>query len=135
MNTVTKLSSTSNRKYIKDFSEEDVRKMFLMRSKGIDLTTIGNRFGVSAWTSRQIIQCNARPDVEISEGILDACKANKHSRSGKPKKGGKKPSRNKTITDYIIACDIISVAKAECRKAGWSDETLELLREAVRDQV
>ena len=119
-------------------TDEQVKKMFSLRSQGATLRSIGAQFGMADVTAGKVINRQSFPDVEIDKAVLEKVKSLTPDRVCRKKR---KPQKKKATTvagslaAYTAACLDLHEAKRECLKCGINEDTLELLRQSIKDGV
>ena len=126
------------------YTNDEIREMFALRAKGTKLQSIANRFDCSDSHVSNIILRNNYDYVDVPETILEKVKGYRSVIAGKPLQAriGKKYPRkakhptvplHEALASYTAACHVMQDAKEMCLKAGACSDTLELLRESVRN--
>jgi len=129
-----------------EFPPDDIKEMFTMRAKNSAISSIADRFGTSTWTVTNILYRRVRKEVEIPNNVLQRVNDMKLSmptlaEGRAPKRrAAKRVSTNgdtleQAMADYTIACRNIATSKARCIKFGIDKDTLELIRENIRDHA
>jgi len=112
---------------------DDVRQMFTMRSKNASYETIGERYNISKTSVQRIISRETRSDVEIPDNILFTVKNMGPCPTKTKRKRPNGDSLEKALADYTVACKNIVLSRNRCIRFGMDKDSLELLRESIRD--
>lgn len=115
-------------------THEDVRKIFLLRSKGEIQIDIGKKMGCSDSHISQILLRRIHGDVEIDTDILE--KISQLPRTRKPHKKKKSTSipLHELVAAYTAACHRLYKERAKCSEAGVSDDELDFLDEIIKSK-
>jgi hypothetical protein len=127
-----------------EFSDEQIKQIFIFRSKGKSALAIAERMNCSDATIGRILRREIYSDVKIPENVLELCKTTPIKFRPRKKVSKKKSALNGladtstlegALAAYTSACVSLRAAKEACLHHGINSETLELLRESVRDAV
>lgn len=122
------------------FSDEEVKKIFVLRSKNVRLQNIAKQMNCSTWTIGQVLKRKRHGDVVIPDNILTAVEA--ISRAGKGRyirkkavKGtnGHNVNRAEALAAYCDAVLTMHEARVACLKRGLTEDSLRLLADSLRE--
>ena len=120
------------RTYVKNLSDDQIREMFIMRSKGVTLKRIGEKFGLSQETGRRVLVRKIRAEVEVPNNIIEKANELKQGQSVKRPRKSCMKSRVKAMADFGEAVMMLDAAETECMKHGLTKESLDLLSDSLR---
>jgi len=124
------------------FTNDQIRKIFALRSKGKSQKAIADFMGCSDSHISNILLRRLYPDVEVMPEVLEKCKGMKSKRTYTPVLKMKPTTSVSTappiplheaLANYTATCHQLKDAKQACMDAGVCGDTLELLRESVRN--
>ena len=126
----------ANRKkmsYVKNLTDDQIREMFMLRSKGMTLKRIAARFNLATETSRRVLNRTVRPEVVVPDNVVKtASTINRTYGKTKPRKTCSM-SRAKAIAAFCEAVTAMEQAEIECLKHGITKDSIELIASSLRD--
>ena len=118
-----------------NFNDSDIKRIFTLRSQGKSQRGIAKLMECSDNSIAKVLRREVHADVEIPENILNGCEKVKIVRKKRTTKKAKTCDVPSALAAYTAACHGMIEAKRDCVKLGLGEETLELIRVAVKDGV
>ena len=120
--------------YVKNLSDDQIREMFMMRSKGLTLKRISDHFNMSQETSRRVLVRQSRAEVDVPDNIVEAAAELQQGQGiSKPKpRKTCKLTRAKALAAFGESVMLLEEAGIECKKHGITEESLQLFADTMR---
>ena len=119
--------------------ERMVREIFARRANGELQKDIGKNLGLAQWEVSQIIHRKKHANVTIGHDVL--MKVQEKFRKSEPRRkqpkqiDGSTISVPQAISDYTVAAANFVTAERRAKTAGLNQDTLDMIRVAIRENT